>query len=49
MRLLPPPATTVPEPPFAMNVMSPMLDSTDSSASPEPKTTDSLAVSTNAL
>ena len=29
MGLLPPPATTVPEPPFTLNVMSPMLDNTD--------------------
>ena len=40
MLLLPPPATTVPEPPVAKNDrLLPALESTDSSPSPEPKTT----------
>ena len=49
MTLLPPPATTVPEPPVAMKSRFPVLDSTVSSLSPEPKTIEFGAVSTNAL
>ena len=44
-----PPATTVPDPPVAMNVSLPSVDSMDSPASPEPSTVAEVAVTTTSL